>query len=216
MCKVGRVSPRSATTRTDILRAARTLIETAPFAEVTLGRVASAAGVSRQAVYLHFGSKSQLLLALVTWMDQHGRLPRLLAAAGQSQDPVQALLEAVKGAASYNADVAGVGLALRAARQSDPAAAQAWEDRMAGRINTIRGFVQPLADAGRLRPQWNAVTASDAIFALISLTVYEDLVKERGWSRRRYADHVVSIIHHAFIAPEPGNKDLRGSPPLRG
>ena len=197
------MSPRSATTRNDILRAARTLIETAPFAEVTLGRVASAAGVSRQAVYLHFGSKSQLLLALVAWMDQHGRLPHLLAAAGHSGDPVQALLTTVRGAASYNADVADVGLALRAARQSDPAAAQAWDDRMADRIKTIRSLVQPLANAGLLRPHWDAGTATDAIFALISLTTYEDLVRERAWSNRRYVDHVVSIIHHAFIAPDP-------------
>jgi len=196
------VSPRSAGTRTDILRAARGLIETAPFAEVSLTRVAAAAGVSRQAIYLHFGSKAQLLLALVSWIDENGRLPGLLAEARQGTDPVDMFTRGVRAAATYNLDIADVGLALRAARRSDPAAAAAWEDRMAGRVTDIRCTVQPVEAAGRLRPQWTTKTATDAIFALISLTVYEDLVRERGWSPRRYVDQLVSIARHTFITPD--------------
>ena len=196
------MSPRSASTRTDILRAARRLIETAPFAEVTLTRVAAAAGVSRQAIYLHFPSKSQLLLELVAWIDQTGRLPGLLAAAGQGSDPAETFTRAVRASATYNLDIADVGLALRAARHSDPAAAKAWEDRMADRVTGIRRAIHPIEAAGRLRPQWTAQTAADAIFALISLTVYEDLVRERGWPPDRYVDQLASIARHTFITPD--------------
>jgi AcrR family transcriptional regulator len=199
------MSPRSASTRTDILRAARGLIETAPFAEVTLTRIAAAAGVSRQAIYLHFPSKTQLLLELVTWIDEAGRLPGLAAAARQGSDPVQAFTRAVRAAAAYNLDIADVGLALRAARHSDPAAAKAWDDRMADRLTSIRRFVQPVEAAGRLRPQWTTRTATDAIFALISLTVYEDLVRERGWPPDRYVDQLASIARHTFVTPDDDN-----------
>lgn len=196
------MSPRSASTRTDILRAARALIETAPFAQVSLTRVAAAAGVSRQAIYLHFRSKTQLLLALVGWIDENGRLPDLLAEARQGSDPVEIFTRGVRAAATYNLDIADVGLALRAARHSDPAAAAAWDDRMADRLTGIRRAVHRVETAGRLRPQWTTQTAADATFALISLTVYEDLVRERGWPPERYVNQLASIARHTFITPD--------------
>jgi AcrR family transcriptional regulator len=204
------MSPRSASTRTDILRAARGLIETAQFAEVTLTRVAAAAGVSRQAIYLHFGSKTQLLVALVGWIDGQGRLPELTAEARRGTDPVDMALRGVRAAATYNLDIADVGLALRAARHSDPAAAAAWEDRMAGRLAGIRSAVQLVEAAGRLRPQWTTQTATDAIFALTSLTVYEDLVRDRGWPPDRYVDQLACIARHTFITPDD-DKNPRAS-----
>jgi AcrR family transcriptional regulator len=184
------------------LRAARALIETAPFAQVSMTRVAAAAGVSRQAIYLHFQSKTQLLLALVEWIDENGRLPDLLAEARQGSDPVDRFTQGVCAAATYNLDIADVGLALRAARQSDPAAAAAWDDRMADRLAGIRRAVQQVETAGRLRPQWTTPTAADATFALTSLTVYEDLVRERGWPPERYVNQLASIARHTFITPD--------------
>ena len=53
------------TARADILAAARRLLETAPFDDLTLGRVAEEAKASRQSVYRLFGSRHGLLLALV-------------------------------------------------------------------------------------------------------------------------------------------------------
>lgn len=32
------------------------------------------------------------------------------------------------------------------------------------------------------------------IFALISPTMYEDLVNDRQWSQRRYTDHIVRLV----------------------
>ena len=205
------MSPRSANTRTDILRAARELIESEPFAEVSLTRVAAAAGVSRQAIYLHFRSKTQLLLALVSWIDENGRLPELLAEARQGSHPVDIFTRGVRAAATYNLEIADVGLALRAARHSDPAAAAAWDDRIAGRLAGIRRAVQPVETAGRLRPQWTTQTAADAIFALTSLTVYEDLVRERGWPPERYVNQLASIARHTFITPDDEDNDPRAT-----
>ena len=193
------MSLRSVHTRTGILQAARTLIERVPFADVTLGRVASEAGVSRQAVYLHFGSRTQLLLDLVAWIEEQGPMPGLAVSAASLDGPAETLLDAIRAVADYNADVADVGLALRAARRSDPAAARAWDDRLTGRLTAILGAIRPVAEAGQLRAEWDPDTASDAIFALTSLTVYEDLVRERGWPHRRYVEHLVGIARHTFL-----------------
>jgi AcrR family transcriptional regulator len=53
--------------REAILRAAYELWLAAPYDEVTLDEVAAAAGVSRQTVHRQFGSKEDLLVAVVDW-----------------------------------------------------------------------------------------------------------------------------------------------------
>jgi AcrR family transcriptional regulator len=181
-------------TRQQLLAATKALVETTAFADISLARVATAAGVSRQAVYLHFGSRSGLLLALVDWMDQSGRLRSLMATALEHTDPRQALLGAVAAAATYNADVAGVSLALRDARRTDAPAAAAWQDRMHARVDGIRSVVAPVAAAGGLKPEWTIEQAADMISALLSPTVYEDLVIDGKWPLQRYVAHIVRLV----------------------
>ena len=52
-----------------MLEAARALLEERSAQAVKLEDVASRAGVSRQSVYLHFGSRAGLLLALVAHVE---------------------------------------------------------------------------------------------------------------------------------------------------
>lgn len=196
------MNPGSPSTRDAILAATKSLVETTSFANLSLARVAASAGVSRQAVYLHFGSRTGLLLALVAWMDETGRFPALMAPVLKLDDPTEVLLGATEAAAIYNADVAAVSLALREARRSDEAAAAAWDDRIAVRIAGIRSAVVPVARSGGLRPGWTVDLATDMIFALISPTMYEDLVNDRQWSQRRYTDHIVRLVRD-MLASEP-------------
>jgi len=188
------VSTGSPETREEILAATKLLVETTPFADISLARVAAAAGVSRQAVYLHFGSRNGLLLALVAWMDNSGRLQQLMAPSLQLSDPRKALLGAVAAAATYNADVAAVSLALKEARRTDGTAATAWQDRMTVRLEGIRSVVRPVAESGGLRTGWTVNQATDMISALISPTMYEDLVVDRKWPLRRYTEHIVRLV----------------------
>jgi AcrR family transcriptional regulator len=58
-------SARSAATRTKLLEAAATVYARRGFAGATLDEVASEAGFTKGAVYGHFGSKENLLLALL-------------------------------------------------------------------------------------------------------------------------------------------------------
>lgn len=199
------MNPGSPNTRDAILSATKSLVETTSFADLSLARVAASAGVSRQAVYLHFGSRTGLLLALVAWMDETGRFPALMAPVLKLNDPIEVLLGGTAAAAMYNADVAAVSLALREAGRSDEAAAAAWEDRTVLRIAGIRSAVVPVASSGGLRPGWTVDLATDMIFALISPTMYEDLVIDRKWSQRRYTDNVVRLVRDMLVSePDDG------------
>lgn len=54
-------------TREAILRAAYELWIALPYDEVTLDEIAETAGVSRQTVHRHFGSKEELMIAVTEW-----------------------------------------------------------------------------------------------------------------------------------------------------
>ena len=71
-------SDETITTRTRIMTAARALLEERGF-DVGMGDIARRAGISRQAVYLHFESKTDLLQQLTTWVEVQANLGELLA-----------------------------------------------------------------------------------------------------------------------------------------
>lgn len=202
------MSPRSRDTKANILRATQELMESAPYSEVTMAEVARMAKVSRQALYLHFENKTTLLLQLVDWMDSEGRLPSLIGRAMAAENPIDHLLLLAEASASYNADIARVGLALRAARDTDESARRAWDDRMARRLAAYRSAVKAVAAAGRLRPTWTVRSATDLIFSLTSLTMYEDLVVARRWPQRRYEASIVDMVHSLIVADVGGVEEV--------
>jgi AcrR family transcriptional regulator len=119
----------STETRERILSAARGLLEDGQL-DAGLERVAKAAGVSRQAIYLHFGSRPALLLALVEFVDRSEGLSELSAQVRVAPTGVEALDRLVRMNATYEPRIRAVALAHDIARRSDPDLEAAWQDRM--------------------------------------------------------------------------------------
>ena len=86
--------PPKADTRQRILGAALKLMREGA-AGASLVQIAKAAGVSRQAVYLHFADRADLYLALVRHVDESRDLAGALRRIEQAPTGVGALLEAV-------------------------------------------------------------------------------------------------------------------------
>ena len=53
-------------------------------ADVSVSQIAADAGISRQTIYLHFGSRGGLLVELVRWADRHFEITENFAAAPAS------------------------------------------------------------------------------------------------------------------------------------
>jgi AcrR family transcriptional regulator len=182
-----------------ILEAARRLLENAG-ALVTLEEVAVAAGVSRQAVYLHFGSRTKLLLSLVSYIGESQRIPERTRALEAASSAIAALDAAVDLHAKFNGHVLAVANALDVARRTDSSAAEAWADRMKMRRRGARQLIERLAAEGRLFSGLSVAEATDVVWVLLSVRLWEDLVVVRGWSRQRYARHVKRIMRKAVVA----------------
>lgn len=184
----------STATRERILLAARTLLESNPWAGVGLREVADEAGVSRQAIYLHFGSRAALLLALVEYVDETEGLKELTDRVHEAPDGAEALARLAWLNAEYEPRIRAVALAHDTARRLDPELEAAWQDRVRKRRSLYKRVIGRLKKEGRLSPALREKEAVDLVWALLSPRVHEDLVVECGWSRKRYETHLKSLL----------------------
>jgi AcrR family transcriptional regulator len=148
--------------------------------------IAADAGVTRQSVYLHFGSRGGLLVALVTHIDESLGLVAQLEKIRASADPVEALEATLRLAASYEPRIHGVAMALTRLAPSDPDAAAALEDRMGKRREGFVELLRAIDQQGRLAEGWSARQVADILWVASAPSSYEHLVTERGWSLKAY------------------------------
>lgn len=185
-------------TRTRILEAARKLLEERGYGGAGLEEIASAAGVSRQSVYLHFGSRGRLLVALVHHIDETGDLPKRLARVAKSPNGLTALDRMAETVAAYDPQILKIAMVFFDARRSDPEFEAAWRDRMESRRTGFGRVVKWLRRDGVLAPGWTVADATDAMAAIASIPAADQLVGSRGWSQKRYALYLKTVLRRTF------------------
>ena len=113
-------------TRTRILEATRRLTEEHRGRGVRMRDVAEAAGISRQAVYDHFGSQAKLLVETTHYVDEVRGLEERRRRFREATTGVGRLEAYVEFWGNYIPEVYGMAKALLVARETDEAAAAAW------------------------------------------------------------------------------------------
>ena len=166
--------------------------------------VAEAAGISRQAVYLHFASRAELMVATARYGDRvlglEERKGRYLAAKGG----VESLQAYVEFWCNYIPEIYGVAKALLEVRETDEAAAAAWDDRMGAVRESCRETIEALHRDGLLAPGWALEEATDLLWAMLSIRNWEHLTIERGWSQEQYVDRMQELVKRAFVRGSEG------------
>src|SRR5882757_557125 len=109
-----------------ILDAARRCLTRPGRREVSMAAIAGEAGVSRQAVYLHFETRAELLAALVRHVDEVHGFADLLRKCERAPDGCSALWELIGAWGGYVAKITDVARAVRAAGATDDDAARAF------------------------------------------------------------------------------------------
>jgi AcrR family transcriptional regulator len=173
-------------TRVRILETTRQLVESNVGQPVTMQEISDSAGVSRQALYLHFGSRVGLMVAAAQYVDENDRFFERTEQVRQAENGLAALEAFITFWADYVTGVTPLARELLAARDTDEAAAAAWADRTDALRNVCQIIVEWLAQDGFLDPAWTTETATDILWSMISIQTRENLVTERGWSRDEY------------------------------
>jgi AcrR family transcriptional regulator len=186
--------------RTQILDAALALITKRGEAGLTMAEIGKAARVSRQAVYLNFADRGDLLLALVRYIDERRGLKQELQKLIDAPTGLAALRELVSLQTRMNPGVWAIARALDAVRRTDAAVERSWQDRLKSRLEGCRAVVARLARDGVLRKDLPVNAAADILWSVTSLGAWEDLVLQRRWRAAEYEERIYRLLQDTLIS----------------
>lgn len=187
-------------TRSEILDAAWEMISERG-ADVSMSDIARSVGLSRQAVYLHFGTRGGLLMALVRRADDRFEIRQDFFAAMKRPLAADRLDECLRVWFQFVRNIVPVARDLVRLRATDRDAAEAWEDRMRDLRAWIRELVATLQADGALAPGWQVDEAADYIWTASSVQVWDILVRERGWSELKAEARLRQTIPRVVLEP---------------
>lgn len=191
---------RSRATRAAVLDAAWQLLEEGGAGQATMGAVAERAGVSRRALYLHFASRGELLLALHEHVDTELDLAASIEPVFAAPDAVAALEEFTAHLARYHPRIQDIDLALLRVRDNDPDVATLIEQGMQAWHDGCRSIARRLADEGRLAEPWTVDTAADLIWSFMFPETLERLTVSRGWPTERYGELLAVVLRRTLVS----------------
>jgi AcrR family transcriptional regulator len=198
-------------TRTSILDAAWTLLEERGTG-VRIADIAAKAGVSRQTVYLHFGDRASLFVALGDYVDVSFGRDRLRAHVFGAPTAMESLRRWVQTMSWYTAKIDSLSRIVELAGESDEALAAVWRDRMTGRRGHVRRIAERLAAEGRLVDGWTVESAGDLIFTVTLPGPWRVLTTVMGWSEERYADEVTGLLERSLLANGSAKTSVTAEP----
>lgn len=188
-------------TRRAILDAARGLFEAQGYYGAGLEAVGKQAKVSRQAVYLHFASKADLLTALHLQIYETDVVPAL------ERHPIWTAptsREALDNAIAADAEIASTVWrfheALVVARRHHPEVEETLRPREAERYDEVVKLARWLKKDGHLPAGLRVGTFADTYWALTSIGTFTSLVIERGWSLERFARWVGDTLRAQLLS----------------
>ena len=117
-------------TRYRILKAALKLLEASQGKGVRMTDIAKRAGITRQALYLHFSTRAELLIATTYYLDEIKAIDERLVPSRTAQSGIERLDAFIEAWGTYIPEIHGIAKALIAMRDTDEAAANAWDERM--------------------------------------------------------------------------------------
>ena len=191
-------------TRTRILEATRQLMEEHRGQGVRMRDVAEAAGISRQAVYDNFGSRANLLVETTHYVDEVRGLEERRRHFREATTGVGHLEAYVEFWGNFIPEIYGMAKALLAVRETDKAAAAAWDDRMGAVRESCRTTIEALHRDGMLAPEWSRDEAVDLMWTMLSIRNWEQLTTECGWSTNQYVSRMQKLLKRILVRAPQG------------
>jgi AcrR family transcriptional regulator len=193
------MSSKNSQTRDRILETTIRMLEQEGGHAVRMGDIAKATGISRQAVYLHFSSRTELLIAATLYRDELLDVEARLAPSRAAKTGVERLRLYIEFWGNFIPEIYGVGKALMAAQDADEAAAAAWGDRMVAMKDGCRAAIDALHADGTLAPGWTRPKATETLWTMLLVPNWENLTLECGWSTKEYIRWMQFLAHRAFV-----------------
>jgi len=186
-------------TRTRILKATLDLLEAGQGKGVRMTDIARSAGISRQAVYLHFSTRAELLIATTHYVDALKGSEARLVASRTARNGIERLEAFIAAWGGYLPEIYGIARALLAMRDTDEAAKDAWDKRMQDMREGCEAAINALAADGKLSPAQTPQEATDILWTMLSVRNWEQLTIACGWSQARYVEAITAMARRVFV-----------------
>ena len=174
------------------------MVEAGRIGDLTMAAVGKAAGVSRQTVYVQFGTRAGLLVQMVRERDATNPRQEQLTAALEEADAVEGLAAVTRVLAAWWKDINPIAQALFAAALTDDGARAAWDDRMEHLHELAHQVVGRLDVAGVLAPGWDVAHATDWLANQLNPLGWVLLI-EAGWSQRAYEERMTTVVQAVLV-----------------
>jgi len=193
------MSSKNKDTRTRILDATWRLMEKRRGQGVSMSNIAKEAGVSRQALYLHFSSRIELMAETVHYVDEIKGLNERLKQFQSATTGIELLEACVDVWGNYIPEIYGLAKALLNTRETDEATAAAWNGCMSGLRAVCQKTIEALDKEGILASPWTQESAVEMFWTIISINNWEQLTLECGWSTDNYIAGIKTLLKRTFI-----------------
>jgi AcrR family transcriptional regulator len=198
---------RSQRTSSRVLAAARELLLEQGYALASMEAIAARAGVSAQTVYNQFGTKCELLGAILDRAIAGDAAPvavieRPWFVADEAEPIADAIARFAAAGTALLARVAPLYDVIRSASALPEVRALLDENHRRRRADQ-RHMVAALAATGNLRPDLDVDHAADVVYGLVNEDVYLLLTGDCRWSRKRFATWLAETLL-AQLVTAPG------------
>ena len=208
---------RSQRTSSRVLAASLELFLEQGYARTSMEAIAAEAGVSAQTVYNQFGTKCELLAAVLDRAIAGDAAPvavieRPWFVAGEDEPAADAIARFAAAGTAILARVAPLYDVIRSA-SSLPEVRRLLDDNRRRRRADQRHVVGALAATGQLRHDLDADHAADVVYGLANEDVYLLLTADCGWSRKRFTTWLAKTLHDQLVtapdSPQVGRRRRR-------
>jgi AcrR family transcriptional regulator len=198
-------SPRraqgAATTRQDVLDAARRLFLERGYAQVTVADIAREAGTAVKTVYASAGGKAEILREVVGTAVTNSGAQETVDRARTMTDGKAVLAELARGTGAASREQRDAIVILLGALPTHESAEALWEEGTTLYHRALRDIADHLAALGALRDGMDVQRCADLLWLCFGLNAWRTLVEECGWewdaARDQLTDMATSLLLRA-------------------
>jgi len=185
-------------TKTRILETTWKVLETR-IDKNRMSDIATAVGISRQALYLHYPTRAELLIATTKHIDKVKKVNQRLELSRAAGSGIERLHFFIKAWGGYIPEIHGISVALRNMRENDKAAAEAWDERMQAVRHGCQAAVRAIEKDGKLKSDLSEQVATDILWTLLTVENWEKLVLDCTWSQSEYEVMMIKLAEIALL-----------------
>ncbi|GJL98201.1 MAG: hypothetical protein DHS20C06_20180 [Hyphobacterium sp.] len=193
------MSRKNTNTRLTILETTWKLLESQTGEIVRMSDIARAVGISRQALYLHFPARADLLIATARHLDEVFKIDDRFAASQSATSGLQRLDFFIEAWGNYIPEIHGVARAFMAMETTDEAASLAWSDRKQAVRHGCAAAIRALKADNCLDPAISPVRATDLLWTMLSVPNWESLRLTCGWAQKTYIAEMKRLARAAIV-----------------